>query len=125
MVLHDSKMNIFRAYYVFELNGFLPELIKCYWTYKLLYSCSVCLNIASHLCRLCLSQLVLEVFERFSLCSYFQLEVARYATINAELQSLRDVIDMRNTEIKKQQSRLAELHIKVQLGREPLITRAQ
>ena len=42
-----------------------------------------------------------------------QREVARYSTINAELQSLRDVIDMRNGEIKKQQTRLAELTLKV------------
>ena len=37
----------------------------------------------------------------------------RYSTINAELQSLRDVIDMRNAEIKKLNTKIKDLEIKV------------
>ena len=37
----------------------------------------------------------------------------RYSTINAELQSLRDVIDMRNAEIKKLKTKMKDLEIKV------------
>merc|ERR1712176_1028930 len=44
--------------------------------------------------------------------SQVQEQVQRYSTINAELQSLRDVIDMRNSEIKKLNTKIKDFEIK-------------
>ncbi|KAL5268868.1 hypothetical protein ACHWQZ_G002639 [Mnemiopsis leidyi] len=49
--------------------------------------------------------------------SQVQEQVQRYSTINAELQSLRDVIDMRNAEIKKLNTKIKDLEIKAEDAR--------